>query len=304
MKAERWRDLLAEEVKWPVALSNFDNDNFEARMDVLRNGPFCFRSHWIHPVIANRSEAHLSSVREPAFFLSLQTRGRLVMSQYGLVTTLGAGDMVLTDCAAPGCLRYEQPTHSLVLRIPRDILAERIPSPERLCNMPMARMGFATVIKEMMLSIWHEGINGMDEDLGVRSSNLLIDLIATSYAASTNLDIPESAISTARMVQIKRHIEINLRDPDLTPSSIAQEFRMSQRYLRKLFSANAESVSRHIQNRRLEECASQLAHSLWRGHTITEIAFAWGFNSSAHFTKLFRSRYGMSPKQYRQLNRP
>jgi AraC-like DNA-binding protein len=270
-------------------------------MDVLKNGPFCFRSHWIHPVVANRSEAHLSSVREPAFLLSLQTQGRLVMSQYGLVTTLGAGDIVLTDCLAPGCLSYEQPTHSLVLRIPRDVLTERIPSPERLCNMPMTRMGFATVIKEMMLAMWHEGLSGMGEDLSVRSATLLMDLIATSYAASTKLDIPDSAICTARMVRIKRHIEINLRDPDLTPTSIADAFRVSPRYLRKLFSANAESVWRHIQNRRLEECASQLSNALWRGHTITEIAFAWGFNSSAHFTKLFRSRYGMSPRQYRQL---
>jgi len=303
MKAERWRDLLAQEVKWPVELSNFDNDHFEARLDVLRTGPFCFRSHWIHPVIANRRETHISSISEPAFLLSLQTRGRLVMSQYGLVSTLGPGDIVLTDCSAPGSLRYEQPTHSLVLRIPRDVLADRIPSPERLCNMPLSRMlGFSTVIREMLLAMWQEGAGGMDEELAIRSSRLLLDLVATSYAASSRLDVPASAISTARLVQIKRHIEINLRDPELTPTAVAEAFRMSPRYLRKLFATNAETVSRHIQNRRLEECANQLANSLWRGHTITEIAFAWGFNSSAHFTKLFRARYGMSPTQYRQLN--
>jgi len=302
MKAERWRELLAEEVKWPVEFSNFDKDNFEARMDVVKNGPFCFRSHWIHPVTAKRSEAHLASVREPAFLLSLQTRGRLIMSQYGLVSTLGPGDIVLTDCSAPGCLRYDEPTRSLVLRIPRDVLADYIPSPERLCNMPLSRtLGFSTVIKEMILAMWREGAGGMDENLGARSSKLLIDLIATSFAASSKLDIPDSAVSTTRLVQIKRHIEIHLRDPDLTPTSVAAAFKMSPRYLRKLFAANAESVSRHIQNRRLEECAGQLSNSLWHGHTITEIAFAWGFNSSAHFTKAFRARYGVSPKEYRQI---
>ncbi len=38
----------------------------------------------------------------------------------------------------------------------------------------------------------------------------------------------------------------------------------------------------------------------WRGHSITEIAFGWGFNSAPHFTRSFREHFHISPRDYRQ----
>ncbi len=54
----------------------------------------------------------------------------------------------------------------------------------------------------------------------------------------------------------------------------------------------------HILRRRLEECAAarQLSPA---GQTITEIAFAGGFNSTAHFSRAFRQQYGSTPAEYR-----
>ena len=34
--------------------------------------------------------------------------------------------------------------------------------------------------------------------------------------------------------------------------------------------------------------------------SVSEIAFAWGFNSSAHFCRLFKSHYGVSPSEFRR----
>jgi AraC-like DNA-binding protein len=61
-----------------------------------------------------------------------------------------------------------------------------------------------------------------------------------------------------------------------------------------------ETVSAYVLRRRLEECARQMADPRWRGHSISEIAFAWGFNSASHFTRCFRERYGRSPRDYRR----
>jgi len=35
------------------------------------------------------------------------------------------------------------------------------------------------------------------------------------------------------------------------------------------------------------------------GKTITEIAFFWGFSDSAHFSRSFRRRFGISPRIFR-----
>jgi AraC-like DNA-binding protein len=106
----------------------------------------------------------------------------------------------------------------------------------------------------------------------------------------------------ARRLQARRYIEAHLREPDLSSCSVAEALGISSRYLRMLFSGKEESVSRYILRRRLEECARQLSNAMWRGRTLTEIAFAYGFNSSAHFTRAFRAEYGMTPSEYRRVH--
>ena len=54
-----------------------------------------------------------------------------------------------------------------------------------------------------------------------------------------------------------------------------------------------------ILRRRLEECAMQLRDPIWARRTITEIAFSWGFNNATHFARVFREKYGLSPRDYR-----
>ena len=47
--------------------------------------------------------------------------------------------------------------------------------------------------------------------------------------------------------------------------------------------------------------ADLIADPAWRGHSMTEIAFGWGFNSAPHFTRTFRDRFGIPPREYRRL---
>jgi AraC-like DNA-binding protein len=44
----------------------------------------------------------------------------------------------------------------------------------------------------------------------------------------------------------------------------------------------------------------RVAHSL-EGHKdwVTDIAFSWGFNDAAHFSRAFRARFGCSPRALR-----
>ena len=112
--------------------------------------------------------------------------------------------------------------------------------------------------------------------------------------------IAASPIVNGRQAKVKLYIEQHLRDPQLSPRSIAEHLQLSSRYLRMIFATTNEPASAYILRRRLEECARQIGDARWRGHSITEIAFAWGFNSAPHFTRSFRDRYGVSPRHYRR----
>ena len=92
-------------------------------------------------------------------------------------------------------------------------------------------------------------------------------------------------------------------DTELTPTQIADACRMTTRYLHHLFSDELETVSRYIQRRRLEACARALACPAQRGRTVTSIAFDYGFNSPTHFGRVFRSRFGVTPREYRRAPR-
>ena len=75
---------------------------------------------------------------------------------------------------------------------------------------------------------------------------------------------------------------------------------MSPRYIRTVFSTGGEKISSFILRRRLEECARQIRSPAWAAHTLTEIAFSWGFNSAAHFTRTFHEKFGVAPREYRR----
>jgi AraC-like DNA-binding protein len=75
---------------------------------------------------------------------------------------------------------------------------------------------------------------------------------------------------------------------------------MTPRYLHHLFSEEAETVARFILRRRLEECSRALTIPSQRTRTVTSIAFDFGFNSPTHFGRVFRARYGITPRDYRQ----
>ncbi len=74
---------------------------------------------------------------------------------------------------------------------------------------------------------------------------------------------------------------------------------LSDRYLRMIFAVSDEAPSAYILRRRLEECAAQLRDPQWRHHSITNIAFGWGFNSAPHFARSFRNQFGCSATDYR-----
>jgi transcriptional regulator GlxA family with amidase domain len=78
---------------------------------------------------------------------------------------------------------------------------------------------------------------------------------------------------------------------------VAGALNCTKRYIHKAFSDSGETIASHIWGMRLERCREDLSASARR--PITDIAFSWGFNSSSHFSRLFRERFGASPRGYR-----
>lgn len=295
-----WNDVISD-VFAPMETKPMDRDRFEAEVDCARLGNTWLANARSTPATVHRSPGHLVKTRDRPYFLHLQLKGRLKVVQDGRESLLDRGDLVLTDSAMPYTLRYEEDCSTLVMILTAQALANRLPAPDDLLGVKLCgRDGMAGTASSLLAGIWEEArTREMPETMGDTLASAVMDVFAASWMATANLQVAESAVSISRRIQIRRHVESHLRDPDLSARTVAAAFGISPRYLHIIFSTGEETVSNLILRRRLEECAKQLRDPVWARRTITEIAFSWGFNNATHFARVFREKYGLSPRDYR-----
>jgi AraC-like DNA-binding protein len=100
--------------------------------------------------------------------------------------------------------------------------------------------------------------------------------------------------------RVKAFIEAHLGDPCLAIANIADACGVSVRSIHRAFALDpAGSVSRYIWDRRVRRCADALLDDKNACHRITEICLSWGFNSTSHFSRLFKEQFGVCPRTYR-----
>lgn len=78
---------------------------------------------------------------------------------------------------------------------------------------------------------------------------------------------------------------------------------MSSRTLARVFAANDETVMRRLFEERINQAAKLLAMPEAYYRSVTEIAFACGFNDASHFGRVFAAKMHMTPSQWRQRKR-
>jgi acetamidase/formamidase/AraC-like DNA-binding protein len=129
----------------------------------------------------------------------------------------------------------------------------------------------------------------------------LADLLPTfvRQLAST-MEAGGTATQAATLHRLCQTIERKLDDPDLTPARVAEAEGISERYLQKLFEGSGSSFTHYLRERRLQRTSAELSNPAEAHHSISEIAYRNGFSDSAHFSRAFRHRFGLSPRGFRQ----
>jgi AraC-like DNA-binding protein len=235
-----------------------------------------------------------------SYSLIVQLSGSGTLCQYGQEAHMQAGDLALCDNATPHSHFMAERSELILLRIPAHALRGHLPSPEQFCGRRLpGNAGTTSVAAALVTNLCHRTRTGLPPSVQDGLAHQLLELIAISYALAFDTLIAPSSVVGNRYAKARRFIEQHLRDPELGPQKIARSLNVSSRYLRMIFAGEKDSVSSYILRRRLEEVAHQLADTRWRGRSICEIAFDWGFNSAPHFSRSFRERYGMSPREYR-----
>ncbi|KXV28705.1 transcriptional regulator [Gluconobacter japonicus] len=127
----------------------------------------------------------------------------------------------------------------------------------------------------------------------------LTNLLLTTVLDALDLDLSTEGRRRHRQKHVRAYIESRLHEADLTPQLIAQAYGISTRALYLLFDGEPGAVSGWILNRRLERIYEDLQSLDLASMAIAEIALKHGFRNAAHFSRRFRQKFGLSPREAR-----
>lgn len=227
-----------------------------------------------------------------------QLRGRACFEQKGRQVWLAPGEWSVYDTTDAYAVANPEAVQQLVLMIPKEQLPER---GLRLDELMVQRFSNAGGVSRLA---WDTMLSAFDE-LPLMSAPVA-EGVADVVTQLVHLSLLERAGRPTALTQrealrdrLKDYVARHLRDPDLSIERIAGALCCSKRHLYNAFADEPEGVAGYILNQRLEACRRELALPALAQRSVTDIALAWGFNNLAHFSRVFKARYDLSPSEYR-----
>lgn len=229
----------------------------------------------------------------------LQVEGDAFIEQDGRVALLHPGDLVLYDTSRPYTLRFDSPCRIVVvsfphrhLDVPREELS-RITATAFPHELPLGG-----VVNPFLLAL-AQSLKELTADDRERLAQTALDLLTTVVSGELRHRGQGDPRRELRH-RILASIEEMLPDPELSPSQVAERHFMSTRHLHAVFEGQGVTVGGWIRQRRLEHIRRELADPLNADVPLGRIAASWGLLNAAHFSRLFRATFGMSPSEYRR----
>lgn len=249
--------------------------------------------------IVERRKRDIRAAADDFFLLSLQTKHTSRISQFGNVSVLQPGDMALYDSTHPYSLELSDDFAKTVVQLPRDRLLARLPNAQMMGGTRIdGQSGIGKLVRENILA-FSQHVDPDQPTVAALLQDTLIDLIATGLATGIGTTAELSSPEQHILLRARSYIGANLGDPDLDRNAVAAKIGMSVRRLSDIFAKDGVSIAEDIRTKRLAAVAENLRAPQFDGLTISEIAMKFGFSNLQHFSTLFRSVHGMTPKQYR-----
>lgn len=128
----------------------------------------------------------------------------------------------------------------------------------------------------------------------------LADLLALALEGDGRLALSEPSSRKAVYQRCVGFIRGNIVDASLGPDLIASTIGISVRSLHRMFAEMDSSVTDCIREERLSASLTHLRNPANAAIPISEIAYRTGFRNHSHFSHAFRSKFGMTPSDWRR----
>lgn len=156
--------------------------------------------------------------------------------------------------------------------------------------------GFNSVFFDLVYKAW----KCADDIQPLEYGPLLNSILSLSLLTSPFRTSSRGVEPCIRMKRAMAYIEDNLAESWLTPERVSDAQGVSRRYLDERFGQLGLRIERWIWERRLVRAHEDLVLSARNRRctkTIIQIALDSGFSSPSHFSRSFKARFGLPPRE-------
>jgi AraC-like DNA-binding protein len=299
-----WCDIAARDTQ-PTWVSSPHAADFRATAAMLDLGPAQLSVLSFPELRALRTPVLVRRSDPERYGLTLITAGAVWLAQRPHEARVGAGEFLLYDTSWPFDSRaLADGVRMLILHLPKTVL----PVPAQRLRPLLAHRIAATHGLPAILAQYLSSIVTARHDDPLRPADrhclgaVALELASAVLAAQADVEdrLPPETRQQALRSRIEAFIRHNLRDPDLSPATIAAHHHISVGYLHRIFGSRDRTVAAEIRHQRLQRCQTDLADPRLARQPIQVIAARWGFRHAADFSRAFRTAHGLSPREYRQ----
>jgi AraC-like DNA-binding protein len=212
--------------------------------------------------------------------------------------TLRSGDLCLVDYAQPFktvLTRHRASGVVLSRRKVREALGDDLSA---LAGHRVPARGLAAVLRAHMMTTLDEAPHMTAHDRVVATNaaaEMALAILQASRFGAADPDQFGAGLYQAACAVIDRACA----DPDLSPDRIAHAVGCSRATLYRLFARHDRSIAAAVWQARVERAWRMLHSAESIGMTIGDVALLCGFTDIPAFTRMFKRRYGMTPREAR-----
>ncbi|MFJ9787507.1 helix-turn-helix domain-containing protein [Amycolatopsis sp. NPDC101161] len=231
--------------------------------------------------------------------LLLQDRGEAVVEQDGRTATLTQGDLLLYDSSRAFRFRTGDEFQFTICLLPKRLLplSERVQQ-EHTARVFSSQEGVGPAAAALLTSMARQ-----DSETSPSQQLALQQAMVSMYVALLSEDGVAGSPPAVHLSMAKSFIVRNLGDPSLSPADIAAACNLSLSYLHRIFANDGTTVVGYLREKRLQAAHRDLT-SATVDETVNHIAQRWGITDPAHFSRMFKKHFGLTPGALRRTARP
>lgn len=249
-----------------------------------------------HGIQIDRLKMDPCDVGQDNYLAVLLLSGRYMLAQNGREVFLSPGEMTIYDATQPHRIYCPEDFSKVLITIPRKKMRERLSGVELCTAHKVSNQQGVGLITSHFLTNMTRQLDQITLNTFHDLSEQALDMLTMSFAQVRPQQYFLSRSRSVSLNMVKQYVEKRLTDPDLNPARVSVAVGLSTRYINMLFQDEDTSLMRYVLQRRLSYCHRELMQAE-HAVSISAVAFKWGFNDVAHFSRVFKQAFDATPTE-------